>query len=100
MRLADKSQKRRERVIRYAPLLIWIAVIFFLSSNRGSMEETSLFIGPLLHFLFPNSPEAVLAVYHGYIRKFAHFAVYFVLGVLAVRAVTGHRISLRVAAAL
>jgi VanZ family protein len=100
MRLADKSQKRRERVIRYAPLLIWLAVIFFLSSSQGSMEETSLFIGPLLKYLFPNAPEAVLAVYHGYIRKFAHFAVYFVLGVLATRAVTGRRISLRVAAAL
>ena len=49
------------------------------------MNETSLIIGPLLHFLFPSAPEATIAAYHGYIRKLAHFAVYFVLGVLAMR---------------
>ncbi|MEP7214070.1 MAG: VanZ family protein [Acidobacteriota bacterium] len=86
MVLADNSKKRRERVIRYAPLLIWIGIIFFLSSNNGSMSETSLFIGPLLHFLFPNAPEATIQAYHGFIRKCAHFGVYFVLAVLAVRA--------------
>ena len=80
------SKKRRERIIRYAPLLIWIGVIFFLSSNNGSMSETSLFIGPLLHYLFPNAPEATIQAYHGFIRKCAHFSVYFVLAVLAIRA--------------
>ena len=83
------SKKRRERVIRYAPLLIWIGVIFFLSSGQGSMNETSLIIGPLLHYLFPNAPETTIALYHGYIRKLAHFMVYFVLGVFAVRSFAG-----------
>lgn len=50
------------------------------------MSETSLFVGPLLHFLFPNAPEATILAYHGFIRKCAHFGVYFVLAVLAVRA--------------
>lgn len=50
------------------------------------MQETSIVIGPLLHFLFPNAPEATIEAYHGFIRKCAHFSVYFVLAVLAVRA--------------
>jgi VanZ family protein len=94
------SRKRRERVIRYVPLLIWIGVIFFLSSNNGSMQETSTFIGPLLHFLFPNAPEATIQTYHGFIRKCAHFSVYFVLAVLAVRAFLPMRMGQRVAAAM
>jgi VanZ family protein len=50
------------------------------------MQETSIFIGPLLHFIFPNAPEATIQAYHAFIRKCAHFSVYFVLAVLAVRA--------------
>lgn len=50
------------------------------------MTETSRFIRPILVFLFPNAPELTLAAYHGYIRKFAHFAEYAVLAFLASRA--------------
>ncbi len=50
------------------------------------MSETSRFIRPLLHFLFPNSPEETLITYHGFIRKFAHFAEYAVLSFWAARA--------------
>jgi VanZ family protein len=60
------------------------------------MNETSLVIGPLLHFLFPNAPETTIAIYHGYIRKFAHFAVYFILGLLAVRSFATRSPSTRV----
>jgi VanZ family protein len=76
----------RGRFFRYAPLILWTGVIFYLSSNAGSMSRTSTFIRPLLEFLFPNAPEDVLIVYHGYVRKFAHFAVYFVLAFWAARA--------------
>ena len=70
----------------YAPLIIWIGVIFYLSSGQGAMTETSRFIRPILVFLFPDAPETTLAIYHGYIRKFAHFAEYAVLAFLASRA--------------
>jgi VanZ family protein len=81
-----KTSKRRGRVSRYAPLFLWIGVIFFLSSGQGAMSETSLYIRPLLLFLFPNAPEETLAIYHGYIRKFAHFAEYAALAFFAFRA--------------
>ncbi len=81
-----KTSKRRGRISRYAPLFLWIGVIFFLSSKQGAMSETSLYIRPLLLFLFPNAPEETLAIYHGYIRKFAHFAEYAALAFFAFRA--------------
>src|SRR5215210_2830658 len=77
---------RRGRFLRYAPLILWIGVIFFLSSKQGSMSETSIFIRLILLFLFPNAPEETLVIYHGYIRKFAHFAEYAALAFLAFRA--------------
>jgi len=76
----------RVGLIAYAPLILWIGVIFFLSSNNGSMAETSRFIGPLLHFLFPNAPDETIQIYHGYIRKCAHFTEYAVLAFFALRA--------------
>lgn len=76
----------RSDFARYAFLILWIGVIFFLSSGSGSMSNTSRFIGPLLHFLFPDSSAELLLVYHNFIRKFAHFAEYAVLAFFAFRA--------------
>ncbi|HEX9959896.1 MAG TPA: VanZ family protein [Pyrinomonadaceae bacterium] len=83
------TAKWRGRIFRYAPLILWIGAIFIASSNTGSMSNTSRFIRPLLEFLFPAAPEEILAVYHGYIRKFAHFAEYFALAFFAARAFSG-----------
>jgi VanZ family protein len=76
----------RGRIIRYAPLILWVSVIFYLSSSQGSMSQTSRFIRPFLEWLFPLAPEETLQIYHGYIRKFAHFFEYAVLAFFASRA--------------
>ena len=70
----------------YAPLLSWIAVIFFMSSPEGSFAQTSRIIGPLLHFFYPSISADAEALIHGYVRKTAHFTEYAVLAFLAVRA--------------
>lgn len=80
------DSKRRTRLLLYAPLLLWIGVIFLLSSGQGSSGRTSLIIRPILEFLFPSAPEETLIFYHGAIRKLAHFTEYAVLGLLACRA--------------
>jgi VanZ family protein len=80
------KNKWRGRMFRYAPLILWLAVIFVTSSSTGSMSSTSRIIRPLLEWLFPDTPENTLLVYHGYIRKFAHFAEYAALGFFAARA--------------
>ncbi len=84
-----KTHIWRGRIVRYAPFIIWIGVIFFLSSGNGSMEETSRFIAPLLKFLFPAASADLLLTYHFYIRKLAHFTEYAVLGFLAARSFAG-----------
>ena len=76
----------RGRFFRYAPLVLWIGLILFFSTEQASMSNTSRFIRPILEFLFPNAPEEVLIVYHGYIRKLAHFTVYAILAFWASRA--------------
>ena len=70
----------------YAPLVIWIGVIAFMSSGQASMEETGSILRPILEYFFPAAAPETITYYHGFIRKFAHFAEYFVLGVLAFRA--------------
>src|SRR5687767_8128567 len=80
------KSNRREQLMLYAPLLIWIAVIFFFSSSQGSMSHTSRIIRPLLEFLLPGAPEETLQFYHGIIRKLAHFSEYAILALLACRA--------------
>jgi VanZ family protein len=76
----------RERIVRFAPVVVWVLVIFFLSSSQGSMSKTSLFVRPLLEFLFPAADEVTLQIYHGHIRKAAHVTEYAVLAFLASRA--------------
>ena len=72
----------------YAPLFLWIGVIFLLSSGSGSSAATSRIIRPLLEFLFPTASEESLQLMHFYIRKCAHFTEYAVLGYWALRAFT------------
>lgn len=84
--LSIENNLWRKRIFRYAPLFLWIGVIIYLSSSSGSMSQTSRFIRPFLEWLFPLAPEETLQTYHGYIRKFAHFAVYAALGFFASRA--------------
>jgi VanZ family protein len=86
--MANDLQKSiwRGRLIRYVPLFLWIAVILLASTTQGAMSNTSRFIRPLLEFLFPNTPEEILIVYHGYIRKLAHLSEYAILAFWASRA--------------
>lgn len=82
----SKHSTWRGRFIRYAPFIFWLGVIFYLSSGNASMSNTSRFIRPLLEFLFPNTPEETLIIYHAHIRKIAHPTVYAILAFFAARA--------------
>ncbi len=78
----------------YLPLILWIGVIFFLSSGQGSSTRTSIIIRPLLEFLFPTASFETISYYHGLIRKLAHLTEYAVLGSLACRAFAGSAVNL------
>jgi VanZ family protein len=85
--IEKKSAKSfwHRRLMRFVPLILWICIIFYASSDNGSITHTSRFIRPLLEFLFPNSPEETLQIYHGYIRKLAHLTEYAILAFFASR---------------
>lgn len=74
------------RVVRYGPLLAWIAFISFASTGEFSADNTSQIVRPILLWLFPNISEAALASIHFLTRKAAHFCEYAVLAFLARRA--------------
>lgn len=80
------KQNWREYLWYYAPLILWIAIIFVASSNTGSMSNTSRIIRPLLLWLVPDISEVSLLIVHGFVRKLAHFVFYFILGLFAARA--------------
>ena len=71
----------------WLPAVLWAIVIFSASSDSGSSEHTSRFLGPLLHKLFPFlSPPAIADLCFA-VRKTAHVAEYALLGLLLWRAV-------------
>jgi VanZ family protein len=82
----DTRSSWRVTLWLYAPVLLWIGVIFFMSSPEASFSQTSRIIGPLLHFFYPSITPETEAMIHGYVRKTAHFTEYAVLAFLACRA--------------
>jgi VanZ family protein len=85
----ETNSNWRERAFRYAPLFLWIGVIFFLSSTQGAMSNTSRIIRPLLEWLFPSASVEIITGYHAFIRKCAHFTEYAVLAFWSWRAFRG-----------
>ena len=74
------------RLGRYLPLVLWMAVISYASTGEFSAINTSRIIRPLLLWLFPNAAPETLAAVHFAIRKAAHFGEYCLLGLLSARA--------------
>jgi VanZ family protein len=77
----------RQFAIGYvAPLLTWLSLIYFFSTDNFSSGQTSRFIEPLLKFLFPAMSAASIEFWHSVARKCGHISEYFVLAVLTYRA--------------
>ena len=72
--------------MRYGPLVLCIGFISFASTAGFSAGNTSMFIRPLLKWLFPGYSEAELTSLHVLVRKAGHFLEYAVLAFLARRA--------------
>jgi VanZ family protein len=70
----------------WIPAVLWMALIFWMSTGTFSAANTSLIIEPLLRFLIPSITEKKIALIHGLIRKLGHVTEYFILGILLFRA--------------
>lgn len=57
-----------------------------LGGDNFSSSETSRFLGPLLHWLFPESSTDLLSSVQFAIRKAAHVVEYGILALLCIRA--------------
>ena len=74
---------------RWWPVVTWAAVIFFFSTDYFSAPHTARFLTPILAWLFPAITPEQTALVHLLVRKFGHFAEYFVLSVLLMNALKG-----------
>ncbi|HEY3027817.1 MAG TPA: VanZ family protein [Pyrinomonadaceae bacterium] len=77
------------RFWRYGPLVAWMAVIFFASTDVFSASHSGQLIRPLLLWLFPNISAGQISTIHSLIRKAGHLTEYAILGLLAARAFYG-----------
>ncbi len=80
---------KTSKIRPYALPLIWMALIFVVSGDLGSMSNTSRFLVPLIRVFFSEiSSEALSGVLFA-IRKSGHLFEYAVLAILWFRALGG-----------
>jgi VanZ family protein len=70
----------------WLPLLLWIGVIFFNSTDLMSAEHTSRFITPFLLWLKPTISPRTISIILVVVRKCAHVTEYAILSLLLWRA--------------
>ncbi len=78
----------------WLPVIFWMGIIFCMSTDAFSSDNTSRIIGPMLYLLFPGMSPDDVALLHGLIRKAGHVGEYFVLGILLFRAFRGASLQL------
>ena len=75
------------RFVRYwMPAIVWMALIFFGSTDILSAEHTSRFLVPFLRWVDPQISFAMLNTIQFGIRKLAHLTEYAILAMLLWRA--------------
>lgn len=78
--------KFNEWVKAWLPVLLWLTLMFFGSTDALSGEHTSRFLVPLLHWLKPDIAAATVEEIHLFLRKAAHVTEYAILTGLSFRA--------------
>jgi VanZ family protein len=85
---------------RWAPLVIWAAVIFTFSTGWFTSDNTEAIARPFLHWLFPSLTPDALSFIHHLIRKCGHVTEYFIFGLLVLRTIRAGRPDMRLVWAL
>ena len=70
----------------WAPVIIWMIVIFSASTDAFSSRHTSRFIGPFLRWFKPNISDEAINTVQSVVRKGAHVTEYAILSILFWRA--------------
>jgi MYXO-CTERM domain-containing protein len=80
----------RSPMVRYwLPPLLWMAGMFWLSTDTFAAERTGGLLWPVLRVLAPRVTDAQYALLHFGIRKAAHGTEYAILAFLLLRAFRG-----------
>ncbi|MEK6691874.1 MAG: VanZ family protein [Nitrospirota bacterium] len=76
---------KRIRLNIWIPPFLWMAFIFFFSTEVFSEESTGSLILPVLKALFPHASPESLENIHFFIRKMSHFTEFGILSLLWLR---------------
>lgn len=87
--LFDFAVTRREFAKYWLPVLIWMGLIFTISTDIGSLQHTSRIIGPFLRFFHPAVSEKTIHDVQVVVRKTGHLTGYAILAMLVWRARNG-----------
>ncbi len=82
----EPDSKYPQSVKYWLPVILWMLIIYFMSTGLFSADNTSHIFEPLLYYLFPGISRNSVTLLHELIRKAAHVTEYFVLGLLLFRA--------------
>jgi len=87
---ADRSLRTTSslsnKLFYWLPPLLWMAAIFWFSTDFFSASHTSSILGPVLRWLDPYLTEAQAQLINFCIRKTAHFTEYAIFALLWLRA--------------
>ena len=72
-------------------VVLWMGLIFLMSTDLGSSAHTSRIIEPLVRWLNPEISSAALAWVHFLVRKAGHLSEYAILALLLLRAIRASR---------
>jgi VanZ family protein len=75
----------RDYLKAWLPVVLWMTLIFWGSTNLMSAEHTSRFLVPFLRWLKPDISPAALAQVHFLVRKAGHVTEYGILAALLFR---------------
>ena len=81
-----KPQSYTALAVNWAPVLVWMTVIFLFSTDYFSSTNTAPFIVPLLSNLFPDLATGHIESIVMLMRKLGHFSEYCILALLLMRA--------------
>ena len=85
--LSSGVAKFRIFIKYWLPPLAWMFLIFSASADSNSYRHSSTLFEPLLHWLFPQMPQARVEFIHYLFRKAGHLTEFALLALLLWRAV-------------
>ena len=69
----------------WLPVVLWMGLIFIMSTSAGSATHTGRILAYLMGFLWPQAPQPTVELIQFLIRKAGHFSEYAVLAWLLCR---------------